>query len=371
MKDLKNFEFGTIKRSQIKFADYNPRKIDKSNQDKLINAIKDHGLIEPVVWNQRTGVLVGGHQRLTAADMIYNSKDYDVPVAIIDVDERTEKKLNVQLNNPSMQGSWDLDELLKLSTDVSFGDMGFDRSDIEDMFDGQVDFDGNFISDDDLTDLTDDQDNDGSKFEPSFQNAQKALFEGVGDFDIPEIKGVDHIDPVDWISFNMLKTYDSDQPFGVHHFIDDYQFEREWTHVDTQVERLKRAKYVTSPDFSLYMDFPKALQIFNHYRKHWIAAYFEQNGIQVIPTIAWSDEDSWAWCFDGEPVNKPVAISSVGVMNSEQTKDAFLAGYNKMIEVLNPPQILYYGEMLPELEDDSTIIRLDSFTTQLRKRVNN
>ncbi|WP_169786551.1 ParB N-terminal domain-containing protein, partial [Lactobacillus pasteurii] len=68
MKDLKNFEFGTIKRSQIKFADYNPRKIDKSNQDKLINAIKDHGLIEPVVWNQRTGVLVGGHQRLTAAD---------------------------------------------------------------------------------------------------------------------------------------------------------------------------------------------------------------------------------------------------------------------------------------------------------------
>ena len=95
-KELQHFEFGKIKRSQIKFADYNPRIIDESNQKKLIKAIKENGLIEPLVWNKRTGVLVGGHQRLTAADKIYRKKDYDVPVAIIDVDEKTEKKLNVQ-----------------------------------------------------------------------------------------------------------------------------------------------------------------------------------------------------------------------------------------------------------------------------------
>lgn len=371
MKDLKNFEFGTVKRSQIKMADYNPRTIDKSNQEKLIKAIKENGLIEPLVWNRRTGVLVGGHQRLTAADTIYQNADYDVPVAIIDVDTKTEKKLNVQLNNPSLQGSWDLDELLKLSDDVSFEEMGFDQSDIDNMFDGQVAFSSDDDPDDLSDPLTDNADDSDSSFEPSFQNAQKAIFEGVGDYDIPEIKGVDHIDDVEWISFNMLKTYKDDKPFGVHHFIDDYQFEREWSHIDVQVERLKRAKYVTSPDFSLYMDFPKALQIYNHFRKHWIAAYLEQNGIQVIPTIAWSDEDSFEFCFDGEPVNKPVAISSVGVMNNELSKEAFLTGYNQMIEVLNPSQILYYGDMLPELEDDTTIIRIEQFTKQLRKRLNN
>lgn len=128
MKELQHFKFGTVKRSQIKFADYNPRIIDESNQKKLIKAIKENGLIEPLVWNKRDGVLVGGHQRLTAADKIYRKKDYDVPVAIIDVDEKTEKKLNVQLNNPSMQGDWDLNELADLSKDV--------------------DFDGQFIEDD-------------------------------------------------------------------------------------------------------------------------------------------------------------------------------------------------------------------------------
>jgi len=147
-KPLQHFKFGTVKRSQIKFADYNPRIIDESNQKKLIKAIRENGLIEPLVWNKRDGVLVGGHQRLTAADKIYRKKDYEVPVAIIDVDEKTEKKLNVQLNNPSMQGDWDLDELAKLSDDVSFEDMGFNKADIDFMFDGDVDFDGQFIEDD-------------------------------------------------------------------------------------------------------------------------------------------------------------------------------------------------------------------------------
>lgn len=145
---LQRFEYGTVKRSQIKFADYNPRIIDETNQKKLVKAIRENGLIEPLVWNKRTGMLVGGHQRLTAADKIYRKKDYDVPVAIIDVDETTEKKLNVQLNNPSMQGDWDLDELFNLSQDVSFEDMGFNKSDIDFMFDGDVDFDGSLSEND-------------------------------------------------------------------------------------------------------------------------------------------------------------------------------------------------------------------------------
>lgn len=134
--DLKQFEFGTIKRSQIKFADYNPRLIDEGNLKKLVKNIRANGLIEPVVWNKRTGVLVGGHQRLTAADKIYRGKDYDVPVAVIDVDEKQEKLLNVQLNNPSMQGEWNLPQLAALNVDdeLSFDDMGFDKGEIAMLF---------------------------------------------------------------------------------------------------------------------------------------------------------------------------------------------------------------------------------------------
>lgn len=148
-KDLQQFEFGTLKRSEIKKAKYNPRIIDESNQRKLVKAIRENGLVEPLVVNKRTGnTLVSGHQRLTAADKIYR-KDYDVPVAIIDVDKKTEKKLNVQLNNPSMQGDWDLSALADLSfdNDISFEDMGFDASDIDLMYDGEIDINGEFKDD--------------------------------------------------------------------------------------------------------------------------------------------------------------------------------------------------------------------------------
>lgn len=152
---LQHFEFGIVKRSKIKLADYNPRLIDESNLKKLVKNIRVNGLVEPVVWNKRTGVLVGGHQRIAAADKIYRSKDYDVPVAIIDVDEKREKVLNVNLNNPSMQGDWDLSQLasLKLDDGIDFAEMGFDKSDVALMFGDDLDAEDS-ESDDSSTSVT-------------------------------------------------------------------------------------------------------------------------------------------------------------------------------------------------------------------------
>lgn len=77
---------------------------------------------------------------------------------------------------------------------------------------------------------------------------------------------------------------------GVHFFLDDYQFQRLWNTPDRYIESLQKFSCVLSPDFSLYTDYPTALQIYNHYRKHWIGAYLQLYGIEVIPTICWSDE---------------------------------------------------------------------------------
>ncbi len=134
-------EVKKIPRSQIKRAEYNPRIIDEESLKKLTKDIREHGLVTPLVWNKRTGVLVSGHQRLVAMDKIHRKKDYEVPVAVIDVDEKEEKQLNVQMNNPSLQGSWDLGALADLNADgISFDDMGFNKADIDFMYDGEVDF---------------------------------------------------------------------------------------------------------------------------------------------------------------------------------------------------------------------------------------
>ena len=141
----------------------------------------------------------------------------------------------------------------------------------------------------------------------NYENQQKMLFDGVGEYGIPQIEPTSY-NPCEFLSFNYAKSCKDRADHGVHFFIDDYQFNRLWTQPDTYINMLQDFKCVMSPDFSTYTDFPKALQLYNHFRKHWIGAYMQMNGIDVIPTISWSDKESFSWCFDGEPVGGTVAV---------------------------------------------------------------
>ena len=89
-------------------------------------------------------------------------------------------------------------------------------------------------------------------------------------------------------------------------------------------------------------------------------------GIDVIPTIAWSTPESFEWCFDGEPTNGIVAVSSVGIMNSRRKKELFMTGYNEMLSRLSPETILFYG-MIPD-ECRGNIVKIKSFGEELTER---
>lgn len=142
MSRFQSFETETISRSQIKNAEYNPRIMDPESEKRLRKGIREYGLVAPITWNRRTGNIVGGHQRLKQLDALEKSEDYDLTVAVIDVDEREEAKINVQLNNPSMQGDWDFDKLADMTDqfDLTMEDMGFSKLDIDIMFDGDERF---------------------------------------------------------------------------------------------------------------------------------------------------------------------------------------------------------------------------------------
>lgn len=136
------FRVETISRADIKNAAYNPRIMDKEAKKRLKKGLQQHGLVSAITWNKRTGNLVGGHQRLEQLDALEKNKDYSLDVCVIDVDEKEEAILNVQLNNPSMQGDWDLDKLASMTEDfsVDFDEMGFSKLDIDFMFDGDERF---------------------------------------------------------------------------------------------------------------------------------------------------------------------------------------------------------------------------------------
>lgn len=133
------YETEVINRNQIQNAPYNPRIMDEAAKKRLKKNIAKHGLVAALTWNKRSGNLVGGHQRLEQLDALEKSKDYELTVCVVDVDEREEAALNVQLNNPSMQGEWDLEKLAMLSEDFDLDlsdDLGFTETDIDFMFEG-------------------------------------------------------------------------------------------------------------------------------------------------------------------------------------------------------------------------------------------
>lgn len=191
-----------------------------------------------------------------------------------------------------------------------------------------------------------------------YENLTKKRFVGVGEYQVPAIKPTQY-DGCRWIGFNYAARTYKREGKGIHFFLDDYQFIRLWNEPDHYTAMLQEFDYVMSPDFSLYTDFPKALQIYNHYRKHWLAAYWQSIGVKVIPTIGWSDTESYEWCFDGEPRHSCIAISSVGCMMNRRSKELFIDGYNEMMRRLEPEQIIFYGNV-PE-ECKGNIVKIKAF----------
>ena len=140
LSKYQKFEVEVISRGEIHGADYNPRVISEDARKRLKRMLAKHGLVQPLVWNRRTGNLVSGHQRLSQLDQLERSQDYDLQVSVVDVDEREEKILHVQLNNPSMQGDWHMDKLNGLAGEngIDPEEFGFSSGDISVMFDSDM-----------------------------------------------------------------------------------------------------------------------------------------------------------------------------------------------------------------------------------------
>ena len=90
------------------------------------------------------------------------------------------------------------------------------------------------------------------------------------------------------------------------------------------------------------------MQIYNHWRKHQLGAYWQQLGLPVVPSISWADRDSYAWCFDGEPEGGTVAVSSVGAMKNRDARRMFVDGYREMLTRLQPERIIFFGSVPDE-----------------------
>lgn len=172
-----------------------------------------------------------------------------------------------------------------------------------------------------------------------------------------------------WIGLNEVLTYQGDKATtGVHFFLDDYQFERVFNAPKKWVDELKQFGCVLSPDFSLYADFPVPIQKYNHFRKHWCGALWQKMGLTCYPTIAWSDKQSFQWCFDGEPVEGVIATSNVGCTANKDFRAGFMLGYNEMVKRLKPKKILMFGNEMEGLQGNIEFIHIGGFHGDKEKK---
>ena len=125
--------------SKLNPAPYNPRQDLHPGDpvfEKLKRSMAEFGCVEPIVWNERTGNVVGGHQRLK---VLSEAGALEAEVSVVDLDPDREKALNLALNK--ITGSWDDTRLAELLQELEESDTdtilsGFDEEEIQGLLAG-------------------------------------------------------------------------------------------------------------------------------------------------------------------------------------------------------------------------------------------
>jgi DNA modification methylase len=106
MPAITRHEIATVEVASLKPAPYNPRRIDPAAMAALTKSLERFGDVQPIVWNKRSGLVVAGHQRLK---ILRAKKARQTTVVVVDLDERSERALNIALNSPSLCGEFTAD----------------------------------------------------------------------------------------------------------------------------------------------------------------------------------------------------------------------------------------------------------------------
>ena len=338
---------------KLKMYKKNARKHELEDLEVIKNSIKKFGFDDPIgVWG-KDNTIVEGHGRYMAA--IELELD-EVPVIHLDHLTDEERKAYGLVHNRSAElSSWDMDllseEILSLP-DIELDELGFD-------FDTNIlEEDNKEIDRENITDL------DPSLQHNVFENIERAYYESNNYYGIPDVPKSDIVGDkmirfCDWKEIPEEKRNE----FIVHFYYDDYKFMSAWRDPDKYIDRLREFKAVVAPNFSVYTDFPRVLQILSCYRKNWVSRYWEGKGIDVIPQVVWGDKESYNYCFTGFPKNSVVSVSTLGIMQDNEWNgkkgQMFLNGYKEMINRLKPKAILFYGTIPDGIEGN--IIKIPTY----------
>ena len=306
----------------------NNAKIHTPEQiEQIKKSITDFGMNDPIaVWGS-DNIIVEGHGRLMACKELGLKT---VPVIRLDgLTDDQRKAYTLVHNQTTMNTGFDIDilndELENIELDMS--DFGFEEPESVDIEDS-----GYYGDERERT-------YDAYNLEAVDYDTLTKNF-----WQMPIIKNNGFI-PDDLIGFNYAKTSEK-KNCGIHFYVDDYQFERLWNKPEDYTDILFDYDCILSPDFSLYMDMPMPMKIWNVYRSRFIGNYYQNKGINVIPTLSWAEPETFKFCFEGIPEGSIVSVSTIGVKENKDALKIWRDGMQAAIDKIKPSAILVYGGKL-------------------------
>jgi hypothetical protein len=126
--NLGECEVRRVRLDVLEPAQYNPRRMPERAMRRLGASMDRFGVLVPIVWNERTGHIVGGHQRY--AKLVEDGEE-ETDVVVVDLDEREEMALNIALNSRHLRGDFTKEAvgLLERAAEglgEAFSDIGLD-----------------------------------------------------------------------------------------------------------------------------------------------------------------------------------------------------------------------------------------------------
>ncbi len=163
------------------------------------------------------------------------------------------------------------------------------------------------------------------------------------------------LENVQLIAYSDIRSNDNknNRNKGVHFFVDDYRFEGVYRNPEKSLGRLSQYKFLLTPDYSTYSDMNYWRQLESIAHSRWVGAFWQDQGQLVIPTISWSDKESFEFCFDGIERHSTVAVGMIGC---KRTKEEFMLGYNEMLTRIEPSSIICFGNPFKEMEGNIIIV---------------
>ena len=254
----------------------NAKKHPQEQVEQIKQSISEFGFNDPLAIDEGN-VLIEGHGRLMAAKELGYT---ELPcIRLTELTEQQKKAYILAHNKLTMNRGFDLDLLnqeLTAIEDFDMADFGFDVPDL----------------------LEDDEDDGyyGDERERTYEEYNLDDFDGAraeGFYQMPIIEA-QNAEPDELISFNYVLSTKK-RRCGVHFYIDDYQFERIWNSPQQYMDKLREFDCVFTPDFSLYMDMPMPMKIWNVYRSRLIGQMMQDVGITVIPTLSWAEKETYTF----------------------------------------------------------------------------